>query len=224
MLWAVTGAKGGVGTSTIACHIASEMARIEPTLLVDLAGDQSEIVGIEVSRSGALDWLAAEDEVGVEALERLLVPAADDFDLLPAGDQGRRIESASRVGQLVAHLRSRDGVVIIDVGAARPHPTDWRAAILAGADRRTLVVRACYLTLHRARQLPYEFDDVVEVSEPGRALTTTDIEGVLARPVAVRVPFDPTVARAVDAGLLVRRSPRRLRGLRALTFRPQTTS
>ncbi len=216
MLWAIAGAKGGVGTSTVATTIAFESARTEPTLLVDLAGDLADIVGVPPAERGTFDWLATEDDVGVEALDRLVVPVTERLELLPAGERDRVIAPPARVGALVNHLRARPGVVVVDIGLARRHPGEWRAAMVAGADRRTLVLRACYLALRRARDLPFEFEDIVEVSEPGRALTTIDIEGVLVRPVTVRVPLDPSVARAVDAGLLMHRPPRRLRRLRQL--------
>ena len=217
MLWAVAGAKGGVGTSTIATSIAVEAARYNTTLLVDLAGDQPDMLGVKDSGRGVLDWLAASADVDVDVLERLRIPVTERLDLVPRGRQGRPMEPGSRIGELVEYLRVGPAIVVADLGVAMSHPSDWRAPVLAGADRRTLVVRACYLTLRRARDLPFEFDDIVEVSEAGRALTTTDIEGVLMKPVSVRLPVDPTVARAVDAGLLARRPPRRLRGLRALT-------
>jgi hypothetical protein len=51
---------------------------------------------------------------------------------------------------------------------------------------------------------------IVLVDEPGRALTSTDVERALGVGVVAEVRLDPAVARAVDAGLLIARLPRSL--------------
>jgi hypothetical protein len=48
------------------------------------------------------------------------------------------------------------------------------------------------------------------VAEPGRALGAPEVEDVLGVPVRAVVGADPAVARAVDAGSLGDRLPRRL--------------
>ena len=73
-----------------------------------------------------------------------------------------------------------------------------------------LVLRPCYLALRRALAAPIRPSAVVLVNEPGRALTRRDIEDVLGVPVRAEVDFDPSIARAVDAGLLAGRVPRAL--------------
>jgi hypothetical protein len=50
----------------------------------------------------------------------------------------------------------------------------------------------------------------VLVVEPGRSLDAAAVADVLGVPVTARIDLDPAVARAVDAGLLVRRTPRPL--------------
>jgi hypothetical protein len=51
---------------------------------------------------------------------------------------------------------------------------------------------------------------VVLVTEPGRALRGTDVARSLGVPVVAEIPLDPSVARAVDAGMLLSRLPRAL--------------
>lgn len=51
---------------------------------------------------------------------------------------------------------------------------------------------------------------MVLLAEPGRALGPADLEECLGVPVTAEVAVDPAVARAVDAGLLATRLPRRL--------------
>ena len=43
--------------------------------------------------------------------------------------------------------------------------------------------------------------------EPGRSITGREVERVLGVPVLAEVPYDPAIARAVDAGLLLARLP-----------------
>jgi hypothetical protein len=51
---------------------------------------------------------------------------------------------------------------------------------------------------------------VILVAEGGRSLGRRDVEEVLGVRVRAEVAHDPAVARAVDAGLLTSRVPRRL--------------
>jgi len=71
--------------------------------------------------------------------------------------------------------------------------------------RRHLVTRACYLALRRAIEHAAIYDDVILVAEPLRALRAADIEAALGKLIAVTVPYDPAISRAVDAGLLATR-------------------
>jgi hypothetical protein len=74
------------------------------------------------------------------------------------------------------------------------------------------VTRACYLSIRRAVELGSRPHGVVVIVEPGRALHASDIAAVIGAPVVAEVPFDASIARAVDAGLLVSRCPARLYG------------
>lgn len=80
---------------------------------------------------------------------------------------------------------------------------------------RILVIRNCFLALKAS------FDDrpdaAVAILEPGRALGLADMERVIACHLH-QLPFDPSIARAVDAGLLVSRPPRV--AMRALALLP----
>ena len=46
----------------------------------------------------------------------------------------------------------------------------------------------------------------IVVREQGRALTVRDVEAVLNVPVVATISFDPSVSRAVDAGVLPARN------------------
>ena len=72
---------------------------------------------------------------------------------------------------------------------------------------RWLVTRACYMALMRAIASPIQPTGVVLVGEPGRSLSSDDVERSLGVALVAEVSCDPKVARSVDAGLLSMRPP-----------------
>ena len=214
MMWTVAGAKGGVGTTVIAAALAMECAREAEVLLVDMAGDQADLLGFgAASLPGVWDWLAAGEDVGPEALDRVAIDVAERLRLLAAGPATGQTVATERVVQLADILAGPDAETIVDVGVAGSDPLSPGSLLMATADRKVLVVRACYLALRRAQRLAVAGHDIVEVREGGRALSTIDIEAVVGRPVLARIDVDPGIARVADAGLLGTRVPRKLRRL-----------
>lgn len=208
--WSV---KGGSGTTVVAAALAAVLGRRGdgPSLLVDLGGDVPTVLGIpEPDGPGVADWLAAGDDVGLAAIERLRQPVAEGIELLALG---RRAPSgATRGRELGSYLRGLDRPVVIDAGrlgspSAGDEVDETRRALLECADRSWLVTRPCFLSLRRALAVGRRPDGIVLVEEDGRALGRTDVEDVLGAPVVATVPVDASVARAVDAGLLVARLP-----------------
>lgn len=209
MLVSCWSAKGGSGTTVISVALALVLARTSEVLLVDLAGDVPGALGLpEPDSPGLTAWLAAGDDVGVEALERLEVPARPGLSVLPRGT-GPLPPGANRLEMLAAHLADGDRPVVVDCGLLERGPS--AAVVVAGAATQSLLVtRACYLALRRAVHLPLRPSGVVLITEPGRALTRGDVEQIVGVAVRAEVALDPAVARAVDAGLLGSRLPRTL--------------
>ena len=221
MFWSLHGTKGGIGTSVVAACLALELAQREPRdaqqgiVLVDFCGDQPDILGVEVGdRHGVVDWLTSSEPVEVQALESLLIPVCPGLSLLPAGrtelTNGVRSIDPGRIAELVTGLGGH-ATAIGDLGVIGNEPTFPRAQIGAASNRRTLLVRPCYLALRRAARVPISFDSLIEVYEDGRALRTLDVEAVMGLAVSARVRVDPAIARAVDSGTLVSKRPRALR-------------
>jgi len=211
MFWSFCSPKGGVGVSVTATAVAARLARTSPVLVVDFSGDISELLGIDThTKPGVGDWLHADAQVGVEALDRLVLDGPNGLRLLPVGERDRSGVTTERLVQLVSHLGAMS-MVVADVGVVGDLPMAWGSVVCAAGDRTTLVVRACYLGLRRARRLGVSVDELFEVREPGRALGTLDIETVFHQPVVARCPVDPNIARCADAGLLAGRVPRPLR-------------
>jgi len=202
-LWSV---KGGSGTSVVSAGLATLLTqRGREVLLVDLAGDQPALLGIpEPTGPGVGDWLGSPDG-DAAALGRLEIEVADGLRLLP-GDVSGAV-GAERVRELVAVLRSDRRAVVVDAGGRSPDSALRSALCEEGTS--VLVVRACYLALRRAVRSQVTADSAVLVVEPGRALDGTDVSRALGIPVH-ELDWDPTVARAVDAGLLSSRPPRGL--------------
>lgn len=204
--------KGGSGTSVVACALAVLAARQPPgALLVDLAGDQTGLLGMgDDRRPGLADWLDGHQLAPPDAVGRLEVEVTAGLRLLPTGSTrlGRPATGPHGRAELLAGVLSADHrTVVVDAGVvdAGAHP----AVLAAGRAAATslLVVRPCYLALRRAVSCGVRPAAVVVVREPGRALTAADVESVVGAPVVAEVPVDAAVARAADAGLLVSRLP-----------------
>lgn len=219
--WSV---KGGTGLSVVAAALALGAADVnrravgaggDRVLLVDLAGDAGSILGqAEADGPGVRDWLAVTD-VGNSALDALTVPVVAALALLPAGHGDGCAFSVERLAELSTWLGEWPGPVVVDAGT---DPAVRRVLNLR-ADRSLLVLRLCYLAIQSAvaAVATDRADEIVVVEESGRSLTCADVVTAIGVPVAARVPVDPSISRAVDAGLITSRLPRLLaRSLRPL--------
>jgi cellulose biosynthesis protein BcsQ len=201
--WSV---KGGSGTTVVSAALALSWSRLAPqgALLVDLGGDAPLVLGTpRPPGPGVADWLAAPTTVGPEALDALTLQVDDNLRLLCLGE--RDLSPSGRWGELATALAHRPGVVVVDAGSMPlPH------ALLDASDENLLVIRPCYLALQRASRWPVRPSGIVMIDEPGHALGASDLHEVLGSPVRAVVPWDPAVARAVDAGLLRSRLPQKV--------------
>ena len=223
MLFACWSPKGGSGTTVVTAALGLLLARAAPpgALLADLAGDLPTALGVAAPTGiGLADWLAAGPDVPDDALGRLEIDAGDQLRLLPwrgapgaelassaAGSGDPAVAAAGRGEALAAALSADPRPVVVDCGAAA---TGAALAVAASATVSLLVIRPCYLALRRALDAPLRPSGVVLVTEEGRSLGRADVEDVLGVPVRADIRVDPTVARAVDAGLLAGRLPRSL--------------
>ena len=194
--------KGGSGTTVTACALARLH---DPALIIDTAGDVPAVLGLaESDTPGIRDWLASDspdsrlDDL-VEVIDERLSIIRSGSAAGPFGDR-----SWSRLADWASR---RPGEVIVDLGTGRPDAwTDISA-------RSVMVVRPCYLALRRSVRTATTPDGIIVISEPGRALSADDVARCLGAPVLSAITVDPTVARAVDAGLLLSRLPASLGAL-----------
>ncbi len=202
--WSV---KGGSGTTVVAAALALVLAqRLDVgARLIDLSGDIPSALGMsEPASEGIAEWLSATDHPGAETLNNLMLPVTAHLGVIP---RGRNIIMPS----LVNPYRLRDLALVV---AESPTPTVVDAGsglatipINEHATRSLLIIRPCYLALRRASLLTTPPHGVIVITEPGRALGVHDVESVVGAPVLAEIPFDPAIARAVDAGLLAGRVP-----------------
>lgn len=205
MLIAYWAAKGGAGATVLAAAHALVSAHHRATVAVDLDGDLACALGVDVADApGTADWLRAGADVPTDALDRLLVPVADDLHLLPRGTGPLEPARAAVLGRLLA---ASPREVVLDAGT-RPGPA--ARALVREADRSVLVTRACYLALRRLHSVDLAPTEVALVREAARALGADDVSAAVGVPVRTTVGVEPGIARAVDAGLLVSRLPRAL--------------
>ena len=151
---AVVGAKGGVGTSTVALMAAAQLAQGARTCLVDLdvrGGDLAAMTGISVRRS-ITDLADIAAEVSAREISEVMYPLPGGIALLPAPEQGETgemlTESATR--QILTMLRYQFDHVVVDCGNRLD---DILAMGLDSADRALIVTTPDAPALRSVRRL-----------------------------------------------------------------------
>ena len=215
-------AKGGAGCSTIATALAIQFAKAHDTLLIDFGGDAPSLLGVGDPDEGVTDWLAAGSDVPIDALRRLETPVTDRLSMLARGGANDGDIDSGR-GDVLAHLLQASArPTIVDVGTVALGEMELShvaRSVCASADDAVLVTRACFLAMQRAQRASVRASAMVVIAEPGRALGRRDLEDALGVAVVASVPFDPAIARTIDAGMLAQRQPRSLRRGLAGAFR-----
>lgn len=169
--------------------------------VVDLAGDIPATLGMaEPVGPGVFDWLMSSNEVDPEALDNLLIPANSNLSVLPRGNSP--VDATARFELLAQTLSGLQQPVVVDAGSGAA-----RSPFVAYAQTSYLVIRPCYLALRRAAALEQPPKGIILITEDGRALGRHDVEAVIGAPVIAEVPYESSIARAIDAGLLAGRLP-----------------
>ena len=122
---AVAGAKGGVGCSTVALHVALAAARHDadrPVCLAELdlqTGDLRSLLDLQSHRSIADLASVAEGEVTVRSLDDTLYVHSTGLRVLLAPERGEDGEDigASAARQILGALKFQYDIVICDVGS-----------------------------------------------------------------------------------------------------------
>jgi hypothetical protein len=153
------------------------------------------------------EWLEAGPAAPPDSLARLETRVTGGLSLIHRGRAPLGPNGADLLLQVLAASGRR---VVIDCGNLAAPGASATARRVAGEATRSLVVtRPCYGSLQRLTSVAVTPSGVVVVREPGRCLTDDAIAETFGAPVVSTVAVDPAVARAVDAGLLTTRLPRR---------------
>lgn len=206
-LVAFIGAKGGMGTSTIARNVGWALSQDlgQKTMLVDASGGWSSHpvgFGFEPSTTFA-EAVKAADKRDEDSLARMLFKVNDKYTTLATGGDVL-LEPALKPAQiedLLEMLMVKYPAVIVDASGAAP---DICKAILARANDIVLVSNATVACLRLARTLTMEIKDIRggeddDVSlfmnmtgfAPGNELSSGDILKAMELKVKASVPFDP---------------------------------
>ncbi len=212
MLITCWSSKGGSGTTVVAAALAHLLAAdAGAALLVDLGGDLPAALGLPEPYEGLTSWTEGSDPncLGLDslarnrlALDHLAIEAGPGLRLVPRGNG----PLADGSGTALAAALAGQGTVVVDAGVLSATGPGLELALAASTS--LLVLRPCFLALRRAVAAPLRPSGVILVDEPHRALGPTDVEAALGIPVVAVVPWDPAVARRVDAGLLGAGLPR----------------
>lgn len=210
MVIAVWSVKGGVGVSSVAAMMAVGSAeRAEPTVLVDLCGDQPTVMGHahDPQQAGVSDWLGDDFAARSAAagLTEVMVPARPDLHYVARGSAALDESPAP----LLVALRQLSQQVVVDCGVLDAQP-GFRRSFVAGADASIVVLRQCFMTLRAMHSLDVSASGVVLVREQGRHLGRADVEAAAGAPIVAEIAFDSAISRSIDAGLARSRLPRRL--------------
>ena len=188
----VGGAKGGVGTTTVALHLAlaAVAARPErPICLVDFdlrTGDLRSLLDVSLHRS-IVDLVDVAGELSVRHLNETLHTHRSGLRLLLGPEEGEQAEEVTveAARNVLGALRTRHDLLIVDVGA---HVADLSAAAYELADRVLVVATPDVPALRGAQRLTTLLDRL--------QIGATDTRLVLNR-TSRKVEVQPDLARRV---------------------------
>ena len=210
VLWA---AKGGSGTTVTTA--AAAIHEPHDVVIVDLVGDMTDVLATPWPTVGLDDWLLGEP---ANDLDELLIDIDPTTRLLPTRS---RIDldqvSRERVDILARWMDQTDSIVLVDAGTGPPPE-----ALIEIADRNLIVTRPCYLGLMKGVRTGQQPDGIVLINEPSRSLNSSSVERSLSAPIVATIDAHPSIARAVDAGLLTSGHKQFTRSTGAIT-RPDPT-
>jgi pilus assembly protein CpaE len=229
-LIAVAGAKGGVGSTTVAIHLALAAARNapgRPVCLVDFdlqKGDMRAYLDTPYRRS-VVDLVEVADEISVRHLQETLFTHREGVRLLLAPDDGERAEEVdSTVARnVLGAVRARHALTVVDLGAT----VSEASAIGAEMASKVLVVSTPDVVSLRGvrrmrdlwRRLQVRDDDQDTLVLLNQTSRKREVQPDLARKVVggrlaqTTIPADfPAFEAAVNTGSPSRMEDQKIRG------------
>lgn len=155
------GAKGGVGTTTLALNVAASLAQRESTILADFRPGQSTLgLALGAARSTGMANLLSRPpgELSARAVENELVHHASGLRLLLSSARPKETQmnvSPDTAAAIVEHLRALARFVLLDLGAGLTRLT---VRLLDELDHLTLAVEPNRIALMLAREVINEIE------------------------------------------------------------------
>jgi pilus assembly protein CpaE len=209
-IFAFVGAKGGVGTTTLAVNVAAALARAseERTLLIDLHlayGDAAVFLGAE-PRFSVIDALDNTHRLDQAFFESLVVPTKSRVQLLASADRGTHGADLARTGTLLHFAAAHYRYTFLDMPRSEAAALDALEAVstiilvanqelatVRNAGRIATTLRQRY-GKDRMRVVLTRFDKQAEIGQE-------DVERVIGLPVKHVVPSDYRAAvQALNKG------------------------
>jgi pilus assembly protein CpaE len=208
-VYAVIGAKGGVGATTIAVNLGAALAQaLDDALLIDLnfaAGDAAVFLGVEprFTIAEALENTHRFDEA---FLRSIVVRSGDGLDLLgPSPRIAPGAIDGGRLRALLDFVTRHYHAVVLDVprlDAALLDGLDWATAVLVVVNHELPTLRSAHRLVQALRQ---RYGDrvgvVVNRSEKNAEIGIEDIEKTVGVPIRHVFPNDyRTAVNAINKG------------------------
>ena len=198
--FALLGAKGGVGGTTVAVNLATSMTLVskEPTLLIDLHpayGDAAVFLGVD-PRFTVADALENIDRLDATYLKSLIASTPAGIDLLASGHRLPSISfDVTRIRRLLELASSMYPFVVLDCARTEPavlEALDAVSQIVVVANQELPALRSAARLVSHLRQRCG--NDRVKVAitrfDPKADIQRTDIERVLGGAVSYQFPND----------------------------------
>jgi pilus assembly protein CpaE len=198
---ALLGGKGGVGASVVAVNLAALVAAEgkRPVLVIDLAGQASDIVTLLHADATTTQPSSAQDDTALLASLRVGAAGVRVMDGMPI-DRSSAGTAARDVRTICNALRVLFDVIIVDVTR---EPRAETAAMLSEADAvlvvsgmSSLAARATRALLdrmaheHTLKRSPLL---VLNRHEANSELDRTDVEAIVGIRASVQLPYDPLI-------------------------------
>ena len=207
------GAKGGVGTTTLAVNCGVELAaKKKSTVMVDLKqglGDVALFLGVR-SRYSVLDAIDNADRLDREFVAGLVATHVSGLALLPGSDQFDRPASpnAETIERVLQLLASRYEYAVVDAGTQL---NDCTLATMYTAEMIGVVINPDVPSIRNGQRLIERISQMGSCGERVRILLNraapvpipvSQIEDALGRKIHLTFPSDyRTVATALNSGV-----------------------
>ncbi len=205
-VFAVIGAKGGVGATTVAVNVATMLNKLQPssTLLMDLHltyGDAAIFLGAE-PRFSTLDALENMHRMDAAFLRTLVTQTKSGLNVLASSDHPVSTPvDVTRMRSLIDLAANEFRFLVLDVpraDAAVLDSLDAASSVVVVANQEVATIRsAARMTAALEQRYGKErVDVVISRFDPGAEIGQADVERAIRRPIVHLFPNNyPTGAR-----------------------------